>query len=335
MAISISPATDAPVPARPRLRIPVSASFLVRRLGSAAAAVIAVLSVVFFSLHLTGNPAVLLLPPDAPPDELSRLTSLMGFDKPLPEQYLHFLAQAASGNFPESIRYGQPALDLVAARLPATLTLGLTGLAAGSSLGLAIGYFSTGSRGSTAAGAGTWRPLPINVLTALESIPSFFLGILLILVFSITLRWFPLSGGGTLAHLVLPSAVIALAIAAPVARIFRATLLETLGRDHVVLARAKGIVEHQLAVRHVVLNSLPPVLNTIGIQAGVALGGAVVTETLFSWPGVGQLAISALNGRDYPLVLASVTVIAVGFVLVNLVVDIAVAVFDPRAKDRI
>ncbi|MFC9772473.1 MULTISPECIES: ABC transporter permease [unclassified Pseudarthrobacter] len=328
MAISVPASANPPVSVRTRFRAPVSVAFLLRRLGSAAVAVIAVLSVVFFSLHLTGNPAVLLLPPDAPPEELARLTALMGFDRPLPEQYLSFLVQAGTGNFPESIRYGQPAMDLVALRFPATLTLGLTGLGAGSALGLVIGYKSAVSRGNG-------RTLPVTVLTALESIPSFFLGILLILLFSITLRWFPLSGGGSLAHLVLPSLVIALAIAAPVARIFRATLLETLGRDHVVLARAKGIGQHQLAVRHVVLNSLPPVLNTIGIQAGVALGGAVVTETLFAWPGVGQLAVSALNGRDYPLVLASVTVIAVGFVLVNLAVDIAVAVFDPRAKDRI
>jgi ABC-type dipeptide/oligopeptide/nickel transport system permease component len=311
---------------RVRRRAPLSLRYVATRLATAAVAVWAVFTLVFFSLLATGNPAQLLVAPDAPPGELERISALMGFDRPPLEQYLTFLGRIATGQFPNSIRYDESPLLLVAERLPASLTLGLTGLLAGAAVGAVAGYLGATSRRPLL------RRLPLSVLTALDAVPSFFLGILLIFVFAVVAGVMPASGGGTLAHLVLPAATLSVVVAAPVARIFRTALLEILEQDHVRTARSKGLPDAVVMGRHVVANALPPVLNVLGVQAGVVLGGAIVTEALFSWPGLGQLSISALNNRDYPLVLACVCVIAVGFVLINLVVDLVAALLDPRTR---
>jgi peptide/nickel transport system permease protein len=212
--------------------------------------------------------------------------------------------------------------------LSATLLLGATGLAAGMLAGLSAGYYAAAGRHRRL------RRVPVSILTAFEAVPSFFLGVVLIALFSITWAVLPIGGNQTPDSIVLPAAVIALALAAPIARVFRTSLLETLGADHVRLAESKGLSQRAVTVRHVVINSLAPVVNVIGVQAGVVLGGAVVTESVFSWPGVGQLATSAFGSRDYPLVLAPVTLIAVGFVLINLAVDLVGALLDPRGGRR-
>ncbi|MFT4286176.1 ABC transporter permease [Nocardioides sp.] len=315
---------DAP---RRRIRWPLSRRYLLGRLLNAAIAVWAVLTIVFFALHLTGNPAVLLISPDASKGEIERITAQLGLDKPLLQQYAVFLREIAGGHFPESIRYGTDPVGLVLGRLPATLRLGVTGLIGGVALGLAAGWYAAG-RG------GRLRRVPVTVLTAFEAVPSFFLSVVLIAVFAITWPVLPIAGDQTASSLVLPAAVIALALAAPIARVFRTSLQDTLDADHVRLAEAKGLSRRAVTLRHVVVNSLAPVVNVIGVQAGVVLGGAVVTESVFGWPGVGQLATSAISSRDYPVVLASVTLIAIGFVLVNLLVDIVAALLDPRGGRR-
>lgn len=314
-----------PVP-RTRRRSPLSLRYLTTRLATAFVAVWAVFTLVFFSLFAVGNPAQLLVAPDAPPGELERITRLMGFDRPLPEQYLTFLGRMLAGEFPESIRYHRDPLLLVAERLPASITLGLTGLVVGTLIGGVAGWLGATARRPVL------RRSPLSVLTGLDALPSFFFGVLLIFGFAILLRVLPTSGGGTPAHLVLPALTLSVVVAAPVGRIFRAALFDVLELDHVRTARAKGLAPASVAARHVVANALPPVLNVLGVQAGMVLGGAVVTEALFAWPGVGQLSISALNNRDYPLVLACVCVIALGFVLVNLAVDLAAALLDPRSR---
>lgn len=323
-----APSGGEPAGPRRRVRWPLSRRYVLGRLLNAVIAVWAVLTIVFFSMHLTGNPVSLLLPIDATEAEIRELTELLGFAAPMHEQYLTFLGQLLTGHFPDSIRYRSSPVDIVVDRLPATLLLGGTGLLAGIALGLGAGAYAALGRRTRL------RRIPISVLTGLEAVPSFFLGIVLLAVFAISLSLLPLQGAGTPAHLVLPATVIALALAAPIARVFRTTLLETRAADHVRLAEAKGLSATEVTLRHVVVNALAPVVNVVGVQAGVVLGGAVITESVFGWPGVGQLATSALASRDYPLVLATVALIAVGFVLINLVVDVVAAVLDPRGGNR-
>ena len=283
-------------------------------------------TLVFFALYATGNPAVLLVPPDAPPDEILRLTQLMGFDRPLWEQYLTFLLNVAGGNFPDSIRYGSDPLPIALEKIPASLALGATGLLIGTLLGGLIGYLSATARSSAL------RRIPLGVAVAVESVPTFFIGILLVLVFAVQLGWFPATNGRGAAGLVLPAVTLALAFIPAIARVFRTALLDVLQADHIRTARAKGLRRHTLIRRHVVANALGTTLNVIGIQAGVMLGGAVVTESVFGWPGIGQLSINAVQNRDYPLVIVCVLVIALGFVLINLVVDVLAAVVEPRLR---
>ncbi|MDL9937286.1 ABC transporter permease [Gordonia sp. ABSL1-1] len=310
------------------VRAPVSSRYLISRLVNAVIAVWGVLTIVFFSLHLTGNPAVLLVAPDAPKSDLARITAEMGFDRPLHEQYFAFLGNVLSGHFPESIRYGVDPLRVVFDRLPATLLLGGVGLGAGVLVGGAVGYHAVLGRSARL------RRIPISILTALEAIPSFFLSVALIAIFAITFAVVPAGGNRSLSSLILPAMVLAAALAAPIARVFRTSLTETLGADHVRLARAKGLGRTAVLGRHVVLNALAPVVNVIGVQAGVVLGGAVITESVFSWPGLGQLMTSSIASRDYPVVLAAVTVMAISFVLINLAVDIVGAILDPRGGRR-
>jgi peptide/nickel transport system permease protein len=316
-----------PAPSR-RIRWPLSRRYLLGRLANAALAVWAVFTIVFFALHISGDPSVVLLGPDATPADVARVHDQMGLDHPLIVQYLLFLGHSLTGELPDSVRYGTSPVSVVFDRLPATLLLGATGLGAGALVGLSAGYYA-------AAGAhARLRRIPVSILTALEAIPSFFLGVLLLALFTITWAVLAMTEEVSAASLVLPAAVIAFALAAPIARVFRASLLDAFDADHVRLAESKGLSRRAVTLRHVVLNALGPVVNVLGVQAGVVLGGAVVTESVFRWPGVGQLATSAFETRDYPLVLATVTLIAIGFVAINLVVDLVGAILDPRGARR-
>ena len=336
-AASATPAPNTPAstdPATPlaaptsvvRFRWPLSPTYLLGRLVVAALAVLAVISLVYICLVATGNPAQLLVGPDSTAADIEQLSAHMGFDRPWYEQYLSFIGSALTGDLPDSIRYGEPALGLVLERLPASLLLGATGLTLGLLLGLPAGYLASRPR------RGGARQAPITVLAALDSIPSFFLGVLLIYVFAVVLGVLPASGSASLASLVLPALTLAPVVAAPVARVFRSSLIDTHDLDHVRFARSKGIGGVRLALRHTVANALGPVVNVVGVQAGIVLGGAIITESLFSWPGVGQFAISAISNRDYPVVIAAIGFIAVGFILVNLVVDLIGAALDPGSS---
>lgn len=305
-----------------RRRAPLSARYVAQRLVTSLLAVWAVLTIVFVALVAAGNPAELMVSPDAPPDEVARVAHLLGFDRPLLPRYLEFLGQVATGHFPNSIRYQEPALPLALSRLPASIALGLAGLVLGTLVGGVVGYLA----------ARSGRRLLVSVLTALDAVPTFYFGVLLILLFAVRLALLPASGGGTPATLILPTIALAVVVAAPVARVFRTSLVDTMDLDHVRTAHAKGRHPAWVNLRHVVVNALPPVVNVVGVQAGTLLGGAVVTESLFSWPGIGQLSIAALDNRDYPLVLACVFVIAVGFAVINLAVDLVAAALDPRSR---
>lgn len=326
---SAAPAADAGSRAAPlarRLRPPVGWRYLGGRLLTGLVAVWGAATLVFFALYSTGNPALLLVSPDAPPEEAARLTAQLGFDRPVPVQYVAFLGAALRGEFPDSLRYGSDPVAVALERLPASLQLGLAGLALGALVGGAIGYVSATARSPF------WRRVPLSFAVGLDAVPTFFFGILATLVFAVQLGWLPATGGGGAAGLVLPALTLAVAFVPAVARVLRTAVIDTLGADHVRTARSKGLAHRVVVRRHVLGNSLGPTLSVVGIQAGVLLGGAVVTESIFGWPGIGQLSINAVQNRDYPLVIVCVLVISVGFVLINLLVDVLAAIAEPRLR---
>lgn len=283
-------------------------------------------SLVFIATRMIGDPTALLLPVGAGAEQLAALRQALGLDRPLGVQYLAYLSEALRGDFGQSFQHGRPAMELVLERLPATALLAAAALGLGVGLGLAAGV--------TAA----LSPHPrvragVMALSSLgQATPAFWLGVMLIMVFSVQLGWTPTGGRGGAEHLILPAATLALPIAAGVARLLRASLVEVLKEDHVRTARAKGLKPATIAVWHVLRNGLTPVLTLTGILAGELLGGAVVIETVFAWPGVGRLLIQSISARDFPVVQAAVLVIAVVYVVVNLVVDLLYARLDPRVR---
>ncbi|GAA4776868.1 ABC transporter permease [Microbacterium gilvum] len=316
-----------PIPAAlRRIRPPVSWRYLASRAATGLLAVWGAATLVFFALYSTNNPAILLVAPDAPPEEIVRLTALYGFDQPLPVQYGRFLASVVAGDFPDSIRYGGDPVAVALGRLPASLALGGLSLLIGVVVGAVIGYVAATARSAAA------RRVPLAVATALDAIPTFFFGVLAILVFAVWLGWVPATASAGPAGIVLPALTLSVAFIPAVARVFRTALVDVLQADHVRTARAKGLPERVIVLRHVVGNALGTTLNVVGIQAGVLLGGAVVTESVFGWPGIGQLSISAVQNLDYPLVIVCVLVIAIGFVVINLAVDIVAALLEPRLR---
>ena len=300
--------------------------YVARRLAQSLIVLLGISIVVFVILHLTGDPTLLMLPPDASAEEVARFRRAMGFDDPLPLQYWRFLRGVLQGNFGNSLRHDEPALALVFERMPATLEL--TAVALGVALVLAIpaGIVSALSR-NTALDY-------VSTVTALvgQAMPTFWLGIMLILVFSVGLQMLPSSGRGGLTHLILPALTLGLFTSARTLRLTRSALLEVLGQDYVRTARAKGVAERGVVWKHALRNAAIPVITIVGLELGTLLGGAVITETIFAWPGVGRLSVQAIYNRDYPLVQASVFVLASIFVLVNLAVDLVYTYLDPRIR---
>jgi peptide/nickel transport system permease protein len=301
--------------------------YLVARLAQSIVVVLGVLFLVFAILQLTGDPARLMSSPQATLEDIERLRRQMGFDRPLPEQFLRFFAGAVRGDFGPSLRYtDQPALQIVIERFPATVQLALATLAWSVPVALLLGLV-----------AAVWRPsLSENVamLTALlgQSMPSFWLGLMLILIFSVNLGLFPSSGRGTPAHVVLPALTLGGFFMARLTRLVRSGLLDVLGQDYVRTARAKGLAETVVVARHAFKNAAIPIVTIVGLDIGTLLGGAVITETVFAWPGVGRLAIEAIAVRDFPVVQADVFFIALAFVVINLGVDVLYTWLDPRVR---
>lgn len=282
--------------------------------------------IVFGALYLSGDPTVLMLPPDASYVEMQQYRHAMGFDDPLPVQYLRYLSRAVRGDFGVSIRYNLPAIPLLLEHLPATLLLGGTGLAWSTLLGGGLGIL-----------AATHPRSPVDYVARFlaflgQAIPVFWLGPMLILFFAVRLGWFPTGGFGGRTHLVLPAVCLGAYYLAIVARLTRASALDVFNRDFVRTARAKGLPPSRVMIRHVLRNSLIPVVTVLGLQIGSVLSGAVVTETIFAWPGIGRLTVQAIVGRDFPLVQAAVLFSALLFVGINLCTDILYAVLDPQIR---
>ena len=302
--------------------------YLLRRLGQSVLVLLGVSFVVFFILHLTGDPAAVLLSPEATADDIRRFREAMGFNDPFIVQYGRFLAGAISGNFGQSIRHGEPAFDLVLERMPATFELAGAGLAIALCLAIPAGIISAVRRNSLLD--------YVSTVVALlgQSMPTFWLGIMLILLFSVQLNLLPSSGRGTYLHLIMPAVTLGLFTTARITRLTRSGMLEVLNQDYIRTARAKGVNSRPIVWKHALKNAAIPIVTIVGIELGTLLGGSVITETIFAWPGVGRLSVQAIYNRDYPVVQAAVFVLATTFVLVNLVVDFLYTYLDPRIRLR-
>ena len=303
-------------------------SYLLRRLWQAVLVLFGVSVVVFLILHLTGDPAALLLPPDASAEDVARFRKAMGFDDPVFVQYVRFLRGALRGDFGESVRHGEPAMHLVLERLPATFELAGAGLLLALCLAIPAGIISAVKRNT---------PIDyVSTVVALlgQAMPTFWLGIMLILVFSVRLNWLPSSGRGDFQHLILPAVTLGLFTTARITRLTRSGMLEVLGQDYIRTARAKGVSERPVVWKHALKNASIPIVTIVGIELGTLLGGSVITETIFAWPGVGRLSVQAIFNRDYPVVQAAVFILASTFVFLNFLVDVAYTWLDPRIRFR-
>lgn len=283
-----------------------------------------ILFVSFFFTHLSGDPTDLMLPPSATEAARAAFRAVHGLDRPLLEQFATFCLNVGRGDFGLSLRFEEPAMQLVVERLSATTELAVGAMAFALVLGIPAGVISASRHNSVADSA-------IRGLTMLgQAVPSFYLGVIGILVFAVWLRWLPTGGRGSPAHLVLPAVTLGFNLVALIARVTRAAMLDVLRQDYIRTARAKGLSEWLVIWSHALRNAFIPVLTVIGLQVGVVMGGVVVIETIFSWPGVGRLAIQAIYARDFPVVQAVVFLFAIIFVLVNLAVDLLYAALDPR-----
>jgi peptide/nickel transport system permease protein len=300
--------------------------YVFRKVFHTAFVAFGVVTLVFAALRLSGDPAATMLPGDASVDELAALRRQLGLDRPLWLQYVQFLGGAVSGDFGTSFRHQQAALPLVLERLPATLELAGAALLLAVALALPLGILAAVYRG---------RILDVAAMAFAvvgQATPYFWMGIMLILIVSVELGWLPTSGRGGLERLILPAITLGTHFAASLARLTRTSMLEVFGQQFVTTARAKGLSEWSVVLGHTLKNAAVPVVTLIGLQFGTLLGGAVVTETIFAWPGVGRLAVQSVFVRDYPVVQAGVFVLALTFVAINLLVDLLYGVLDPRIR---
>lgn len=282
--------------------------------------------VVFLMVRLSGDPTELYLPPDASQEQREGLQRALGLDQPLPLQYLRFLSDLVRGEFGRSIRFEQSALSLIAERLPATIELTMAGLLLTLILGIPLGLVAARRSGRLVDHA------IVNVCLFLQSMPSFWIGLVLITWFGVQLGWLPTSGRGGIEHLLLPAVTVSLFLLPQVALLMRTSALDVMGEDYIRTAWAKGISPGRVYYRHVLVNALNPVVSYLGLQVGRLLGGAVITETVFAWPGLGQLSLQAVFQRDMAVVQASVVVLAVLITFANLVADLVNAHLDPRIR---
>jgi peptide/nickel transport system permease protein len=300
--------------------------FILRRLIRAVIALWGVVTVVFFTMRLSGDPIALLLPAEAPQSEIIRLRKAMGLEEPLPLQYVYYLRDLSRGDVGTSIRMRLPAMEIALERLPATVELALVSFVLAVIVAIPAGLISASRRNSI------WDNVAMGLALVGQSAPTFYIGISLILIFGLNLGLFPISGRGTWQHVILPAVTLGAFAMASIARLTRSAVLEIMRQDFIRTARAKGLNEVAVLVRHNLKNSAIPVITIMGLQFGTLLGGAVVTETVFAWPGIGRLAIEAIRSRDYPIVQSAVLIVASMFVVINFLVDLAYGWLDPRIR---
>ena len=302
-------------------------SFLLSRLFSAAIVILGVSCLVFLFLHMVpGDPVEVMLGESAQPADREALRAALGLDQPLLTQMGHYYANLVRLDLGNSLYSQRPIVDLLLERIPATAQLAVAALVVALLIAFPLGVVAAVRKGSG------WDQGAMGLSLLGVSIPNFLMGPLLILVFSLWLGWFPVSGREGWLSLVLPALTLGTAMAAILSRMVRATLLETLHEDYIRTARAKGLSEHRVIWRHALRNALLPVITLLGLQLGTLLGGAVITEVVFSWPGLGQLTIEAIQKRDYPVVQACVLLISLSYVVVNTLTDLVYGALDPRVR---
>jgi peptide/nickel transport system permease protein len=301
-------------------------NFMVRRFLKTIVVLIGVTFFSFGMLFLNGDPAALMVGEDWTEQEYQEFRHQMGFDRPWPVQYIDFMSHAVRGDFGMSLRHRQPALGLVLERMPATLQLTVAAMLLSLAISFPIGIISAVRRHSF------YDHLSMFLALSGQAMPVFWLGIMLILIFSVNLRLLPVSGRGDWRHLVLPATALAMYPLARNARMVRSSLIEVFSQGYINTARAKGLSSSAVLLRHALRNALIPVVTLIGLDFGTLLGGAIVTETIFAWPGVGRLTVQAIYGKDFPIVQAAVTVLAASFILINLIMDFVYTLLDPRIK---
>lgn len=298
-----------------------------RRLLIGLVTIWGVVSAVFVVIRIApGDQATVALGPDATEAQLATLRHALGLDRPVALQYLNYLGDVVTLDFGESYRYGRPAMDVVLGRFPATVTLTVTAALIAICVGLVLGVVAGRRPGSLV------DRVVSTVALGLQAIPPFWVGIMFILVFALQLQVLPSAGGGTLGHLVLPAVTLAIPFTALVARITRSAVAETMTEAFVRTARSKGLTETQVLGSHVLKNSLIPVVTVVGLQLGTLVGGAVVIETVFAWPGLGSMLVNAVQNRDFALVQAATVLIAVCVIVLNLAADVVNARLDPRIR---
>lgn len=313
---------------RDRARESVMLGYIVQRIAQLVPVVVGISVLTFLMLHLVPGDPVLLFAGDKPLTEerAAQIRHQLGLDRPLWVQYGEYAGRALRGDLGRGLRSQRPVIDSILEVLPGTAQLTLAALALAVVFGVTLGILAALARG-------TWLDTAaMGFATLGVSMPVFYSSLLLIFVFSFRLAWFPATGQGGLSRLVLPAAALALVSSAVLARLVRSGMLEVLRQEYIVTARAKGLAGRSVVLRHALTNALIPIITMLGLQLGGLLGGAVITETIFSRPGIGRLAVDAILSRDFPLVQGTVLLAAVAYVLVNLLVDVAYAAVDPRIR---
>jgi peptide/nickel transport system permease protein len=301
--------------------------FLIRRVVLTLPVLLGVATLVFSLIHLVpGDPAQAMLGDGASPEDIARLRHTLGLDRPLLEQYARYLAGLARGDLGTSLRTAKPVSSQIVERVPATVELAATAMVVAVCLSLPLGVIAAVRRG-------TWVDQGAMTLALIGiSVPGFWLGPLLALLFGVELGWLPVSGRGTWANLVLPAATLGAALAAILARMTRASVLEELRELYVLAARARGVTRARAIVAHALRNSLIPIVTILGLQLGAVLTGSIITETIFAWPGIGRLLIQSISFRDYPMVQGCILFIALTYVSMNLLTDLVYGWLDPRIR---
>lgn len=300
--------------------------YLLKRLLQLILVLFGIATIVFGIQHLTGDPTYLLLPPDATKADIALFRHEMGFDQPIYMQYLHFLLGVLMGDFGQSLRHAQPALSLVMERLPATVELAFAALAVALCIALPVGVISALKPNSLMDNIGMTAAL------LGQSMPIYWSGLMLILLFTVRLNVLSAFGRTGLSSLIMPALSLGFFSMARVTRVTRSSMISVLGKDYIRTARAKGLADSRVVIRHAFKNAALPIITLVGMELGTLLGGAVITETIFAWPGVGRLAIQAIYNRDFPVTRAAVLLLATIFVVINLLVDVLYTYIDPRVK---
>lgn len=303
-------------------------AYILRRILQSLVVILGVIVITFLISRVLGDPVALLLPPEATPEQRAYLTRDLGLDRPLYVQLVVYVSKVVRGDFGQSFRHQEPALKLLLDRVPASLYLSLVATLLSVVIALPLGIISAIKRGTI------FDQIGMTLALLGQSIPAFWAGIMLILLFAVQLGWFPPSGYGGPKHVILPAVTLALFFSAATARLTRSSVLDVLDMDYVRYARLKGVPEFVVIMRHVLRNAFITILNIVALQLGLLLGGAVITEFIFSWPGIGRLSLDAIYNRDFPVIQATVVVAASFFVCINLLVDIIYSATDPRVSRK-